>query len=71
MPHTAEREHLIFRTDRRYFGKVVKWQDPPSALWNCGAVEASSFDHLRIYVFNKHSYGKSRAVKRVDRVLFT
>lgn len=49
--------------------KLVKWQDAKGVIH--GIVEAQAPGWLRIYVFNKDTYGARRAVKRVGDVLFT
>tara|TARA_B100000287_G_scaffold419429_1_gene457625 strand:+ start:665 stop:910 length:246 start_codon:yes stop_codon:yes gene_type:complete len=49
--------------------RLVKWND--DCGWVHGIVEAQKTSLLRIYVFNKDTYGKRRAVKRREDVLFT
>jgi len=52
-----------------HIARLVKWQELEQ--WIHGIVEAEKSNLLRIYVFNKDSYGKRRAVKRLEDVLFT
>ena len=64
----TKEEETVFRTKGEHFGQLVKWSE--GELDNCGVIEAQNDTSVRIYVLNKHTYGKSRAVKRMSDVLF-
>jgi len=49
--------------------RLVKWSD--HCGWVYGIVEAQRPDCLRIFVFNKDTYGTRRTVKMRADVLFT
>ena len=60
-------EDSLFRAGKD-LSRLVKWND--TCGWVHGIVEAQKPGWLRIYVFNKDTYGKRRTVKRRMDVLF-
>ena len=52
-----------------HLGRVVSWEENRGMIH--GIVEAQKPGWLRIFVFNKTTYGNRRAVKRTEDVLLT